>query len=121
MSILERKHMPEPIRRMDVFTGAGRRRSLVSGGEGRDCCRELRRGRDGLWRCATPSSDATAAVHLVTTGQAGRSLTAGNVRAGSVAREEAPSRRAGRASGGPEVIDFAGNGGLGASFLAIWD
>jgi transposase len=27
MSISEHKHMPEPIRRMEVFTGAGRRRS----------------------------------------------------------------------------------------------
>ena len=27
MSISEHKHMPEPVRRMEVFTGAGRRRS----------------------------------------------------------------------------------------------
>ena len=27
MSISEHKHMPEPIRRMELFTGAGRRRS----------------------------------------------------------------------------------------------
>src|SRR5258707_15648713 len=27
MSISEHKHMPEPFRRMEVFTGAGRRRS----------------------------------------------------------------------------------------------
>jgi transposase len=27
MSISEHKHMPEPIRRIEVFTGAGRRRS----------------------------------------------------------------------------------------------
>jgi transposase len=27
MSISEHKHMPEPIRRMEVFTGAGRRRT----------------------------------------------------------------------------------------------
>ena len=26
MSISEHKHMPEPVRRMEVFTGAGRRR-----------------------------------------------------------------------------------------------
>src|SRR5881275_999766 len=27
MSISEHKHMPEPVRRMELFTGAGRRRS----------------------------------------------------------------------------------------------
>ena len=27
MSISEHKHMPEPVRRMEVFTGAGQRRS----------------------------------------------------------------------------------------------
>src|SRR5438067_13228221 len=27
MSISEHKHMPEPVRRMEVFTGAGRRRT----------------------------------------------------------------------------------------------
>src|SRR4029077_3580964 len=27
MSISEHKHMPEPVRRIEVFTGAGRRRS----------------------------------------------------------------------------------------------
>jgi hypothetical protein len=27
VSIAEHKHMPEPVRRMEVFTGAGRRRS----------------------------------------------------------------------------------------------
>ena len=27
MSILEHKHMPEPVRRVELFTGAGRRRS----------------------------------------------------------------------------------------------
>jgi transposase len=27
MSISERKHMPEPVRRIEVFTGAGRRRN----------------------------------------------------------------------------------------------
>lgn len=27
MSISEHRHVPEPIRRIDVFTGAGRRRS----------------------------------------------------------------------------------------------
>src|SRR4029077_9548186 len=32
MSISEHKHMPEPVRRIEVFTGAGRRRSW-SGGE----------------------------------------------------------------------------------------
>ena len=30
MSISEHKHMPEPVRRMEVFTGVGRRRSWSS-------------------------------------------------------------------------------------------
>src|SRR5258708_17575395 len=30
MSISEHKHMPEPVRRIEVFTGAGRRRSWSS-------------------------------------------------------------------------------------------
>lgn len=30
MSILEPKHMPEPVRRIEIFTGAGRRRSWSS-------------------------------------------------------------------------------------------
>lgn len=31
MSISERKHMPEPVRRIEVFTGAGRRRNWSPG------------------------------------------------------------------------------------------
>lgn len=31
MSISEHKHMPEPMRRIEVFTGAGRRRSWSAG------------------------------------------------------------------------------------------
>jgi len=44
MSILDHKHMSEPVRRIEVFTGSGRRRSGVAGGEGGDHRRELRRG-----------------------------------------------------------------------------
>jgi hypothetical protein len=36
MSISEHKHMPEPVQRMEVFTGAGSAAKLVSGGEGGD-------------------------------------------------------------------------------------
>src|SRR3977135_4605422 len=34
MSISEHKHMPEPVRRMEVFTGAGRRRSWSAAEKG---------------------------------------------------------------------------------------
>jgi transposase len=53
MSISEHKHMPEPVRRMEVFTGAGRRRSwsvaekaaiiAESYGAGETVCRVARR------------------------------------------------------------------------------
>src|SRR5260370_13871370 len=53
MSISEHKHMPEPVRRMEVFTGAGRRRSwsaaekaaiiAESYGAGRTVCAVARR------------------------------------------------------------------------------
>src|SRR4030088_1721929 len=53
MSISEHKHMPEPVRRMEVFTGAGRRRSwspvekaaiiVESYGEGETVCAVARR------------------------------------------------------------------------------
>jgi transposase len=53
MSISEHKHMPEPIRRIEVFTGAGRRRSwsseektaivAASYGEGETVCSVARR------------------------------------------------------------------------------
>jgi transposase len=53
MSISEHKHMPEPVRRIEVFTGAGRRRSWTSEekagivaesyGEGETVCAVARR------------------------------------------------------------------------------
>ncbi len=53
MSISEHKHMPEPVRRIEVFTGAGRRRSwsseekaaivAASYGEGETVCAVARR------------------------------------------------------------------------------
>jgi len=53
MSISEHKHMPEPVRRIEVFTGAGRRRSWSSEekaaivaesyGEGETVCTVARR------------------------------------------------------------------------------
>jgi transposase len=53
MSISEHKHMPEPVRRIEVFTGAGRRRSwsreekaaiiAESYGEGETVCAVARR------------------------------------------------------------------------------
>src|SRR2546428_5851864 len=53
MSISEHKHMPEPVRRIEVFTGAGRRRSwsreekaaiiVESYGAGGTVCADARR------------------------------------------------------------------------------
>ena len=81
MSISEHKHMPEPVRRIEVFTGAGRRRSwsaaekaaiiAESYGAGETVCAVARR--HGL----TPQQLFAGGVWL-----GGRLCAAADVRAG---------------------------------------
>ncbi len=96
MSISEFKHMPEPARRVEIFTGAGRRRNWSSEekaaivaesyGEGASVCAVARR--HGL--------DAAAAVHLAAPGASADGIPADDVHgggrggAGGGARSEAP-------------------------------
>jgi transposase len=82
MSMSEREPMPEPARRMEVFTGVGRRRTWSSD-EKAAIVTESCVGDDGLCRCAPSWTDAAAALPLASAGPScsyGRS--AGDVRTG---------------------------------------
>jgi hypothetical protein len=70
---------------MEVFTGEGRRRRWSAAKKGAIIAEGYGTG-ETVSCPATPRSDATAAVHLATTGQAERCLTADHARPASLSR-----------------------------------
>ncbi len=81
MSISEHKHMPEPVRRIEVFTGAGRRRSW-SGEEKAAIIAESYGAGETVCAVAPSRANPAAAVRLAPAGPAIRVGVADNVCAG---------------------------------------
>ena len=59
---------PEPTRRIEVFTGAGRRRAWSADQKAAIVADSFVRGRERLRRSAAAWFDATAAFHLASSG-----------------------------------------------------
>jgi hypothetical protein len=82
MSISEHKHMPEPVRRVEVFTGAGRRRSWSRDEKAAIIAERYGAGETVCAVGAPSRADPATAVHLTPVGPAIRVGVADNVCAG---------------------------------------